>query len=279
MAFAPVADAITTGRIEDDSAGRVTTTVMLNGQGPYTFILDTGANRTVLAPEVVERLGITPTGPSAPITGVTGAHSAQQLRIASLETDAFRRSDVPAIVLGGHMLGDADGMIGGDGFANLRMSIDLDRRVFTLEEGGGAAPSGFVSIPGELRRQHLLVVDVVIDGVRAKALVDTGAEFSLINRALATRLRTVRADDDGYAVSGAGPQSAFSEASEVALIRRLRLGSAQMGGVRAFLADLPVFRDLSGREEPAIVIGMDVWRRANVIAIDYARAELQLRYE
>ncbi|HEX6572433.1 MAG TPA: aspartyl protease family protein, partial [Steroidobacteraceae bacterium] len=37
-----------------DRAGRVLAPVMVNGQGPYRFILDTGANRAVLAPRVLE---------------------------------------------------------------------------------------------------------------------------------------------------------------------------------------------------------------------------------
>jgi predicted aspartyl protease len=33
----------------------------VNGQGPYDFVLDTGASATLLSPELAERLGLTAT--------------------------------------------------------------------------------------------------------------------------------------------------------------------------------------------------------------------------
>ena len=57
-----------------DRAGRIHAAGEINGQGPFRFILDTGANRSALAPEVVERLHL----PAAEkvfleVHGVTGS--------------------------------------------------------------------------------------------------------------------------------------------------------------------------------------------------------------
>ncbi|MFN5759407.1 MAG: hypothetical protein ACK440_07415, partial [Sphingomonadaceae bacterium] len=39
------ADVVPTG---DDGAARMTVPVMVNGQGPFSFVIDTGADRTVI---------------------------------------------------------------------------------------------------------------------------------------------------------------------------------------------------------------------------------------
>ncbi len=276
LSGAPAA-ALTSADIEDDAAGRVIAPVMLNGQGPFRLVLDTGAGAIVLTPETAAAIGAAADG-SAPVSGVGGQTRAPRVRIAALDAGAFTRADAPAVVLSGHMLGGADGMIGADSFAGQRMAIDLEARRMTLEPGGAPAPAGFETASGVLRPGGLLIVDALIDGVRAKALIDTGAEATLVNRALGRGLRTVRAQEFGYGVSGAeaATPSAIDTVVEVALIRSLALGEIRTDGVRAYLADLPMFV-VGGVEQPGAVIGMDVWRRADILAIDYVRAEVQVR--
>ena len=50
------------GATRSDRLGRVVAPVSVNGQGPFRFIVDTGANRSVLSQGLVERLGLTPEG-------------------------------------------------------------------------------------------------------------------------------------------------------------------------------------------------------------------------
>src|SRR5512135_364355 len=42
-----------------DQVGRVLAAVKINGQGPLRFIVDTGSNRSAIAPETVAKLGLT----------------------------------------------------------------------------------------------------------------------------------------------------------------------------------------------------------------------------
>ncbi|MEK6638843.1 MAG: retropepsin-like aspartic protease [Pseudomonadota bacterium] len=51
----PVEDIIATA---EDDALRMTVPVMINGQGPFRFVIDTGADRTVISSELAERLGL-----------------------------------------------------------------------------------------------------------------------------------------------------------------------------------------------------------------------------
>jgi predicted aspartyl protease len=59
-AAAPAAaDVVPTG---DDGAARMTVPVMVNGQGPFSFVIDTGADRTVVSRELAERLALRKAG-------------------------------------------------------------------------------------------------------------------------------------------------------------------------------------------------------------------------
>lgn len=55
--------------------------VLVNGEGPYPFALDTGASRSVIDETIVEQLDIEVIGPAGPATGVGGEVQASQIRI------------------------------------------------------------------------------------------------------------------------------------------------------------------------------------------------------
>ena len=57
-----------------DQIGRIIVNVMVNKQGPFQFVLDTGANRTVLTPRLITALGLhTDDGDDVTLNGVTGS--------------------------------------------------------------------------------------------------------------------------------------------------------------------------------------------------------------
>src|SRR3954468_9984703 len=45
-----------------DPAGRMTVMTMVNGQGPFPFTIDTGANRSVISDRLAHGLGLSPNG-------------------------------------------------------------------------------------------------------------------------------------------------------------------------------------------------------------------------
>ena len=55
-----------------DSSDRLTVPVRIGNNGPYDFLIDTGAERTVLARGLAERLGLVPNG-RATLIGVAGS--------------------------------------------------------------------------------------------------------------------------------------------------------------------------------------------------------------
>jgi predicted aspartyl protease len=56
-----------------DRIGRIVVPVMINGQGPFRFIVDTGASHSTVSPQLAARLGLTPTTEAAiQMNGITG---------------------------------------------------------------------------------------------------------------------------------------------------------------------------------------------------------------
>jgi hypothetical protein len=105
----------------------------INGSGPVTLILDTGAERTLVAPAALVRLGISmPNTLEATIQGVAGTVRADVVWIQSLEVGSSGAGPL-AIVAHDAELPGADGLLGRDFLSLFSMTIDSRASVVTLE--------------------------------------------------------------------------------------------------------------------------------------------------
>src|SRR6185369_13500454 len=69
-----------------DRIGRLLVPVTINGQGPFRFVLDTGANRSVLTPQLAAHLGLAVSTTSRlTMTGVTGSASVPTVAVDRLK--------------------------------------------------------------------------------------------------------------------------------------------------------------------------------------------------
>src|SRR3954462_7821043 len=69
-----------------DRIGRVMTHVMVNGKGPFRFVIDTGASRSTLSPHLARTLGLNNSvGRNVMLNGVTGAAEVATVAVESIE--------------------------------------------------------------------------------------------------------------------------------------------------------------------------------------------------
>src|SRR5438105_10885337 len=69
-----------------DHIGRVVVPVMVNGRGPFRFIVDTGANHSTISPGLARELGLTPSlSSSIVLDGITGTAQVSFVRIERLQ--------------------------------------------------------------------------------------------------------------------------------------------------------------------------------------------------
>jgi predicted aspartyl protease len=104
----------------------------INGAGPITLILDTGSDRTLVAPAALQGLGIsTENGPRGILKGVTGASYVDAVWVNSVEVGEAKVGPLLIIAYDGD-LKTADGLLGRDFLAHFNVTIDSKERVVTL---------------------------------------------------------------------------------------------------------------------------------------------------
>src|SRR5262249_41504070 len=104
----------------------------IGGAGPLTLILDTGADRTMIAPQALARLGVSfADALRAQITGVTGTSHGEVVQVASLEV-GFAKVGPLRVVAHDANLPRADGLLGRDFLGQFTVTIDANEQVVTL---------------------------------------------------------------------------------------------------------------------------------------------------
>jgi predicted aspartyl protease len=259
-----------------DRIGRILAPVLIDGHGPFRFVIDTGATQSAIAFRTAQTLGFTPeAGATTMLNGVTGSALVPTVEVQQLQAGdlVLGRSRMPVL---GFVMADADGILGVEGLEDKRIVVDFRHdRVTIAHSRNERAPRGYYTIPVSLRFGRLLVIDARIGRVRMKAVIDTGAQATLGNGALATML--------GVKVNPKKPQTdvfgatADLQHGDSVLIPHVNLGETQIDRVNVTFGDLYVFKLWEMESQPALLIGMDVLGGVDVLVIDYRRKELQIR--
>lgn len=104
----------------------------INGGGPITLILDTGADRTMVTPSALLRLGISfENSLRGVVRGITGASYAEAVWVNSVEIEEAKVGPLLIIAHDADLKG-ADGLLGRDFLANFNVTIDAKERIVTL---------------------------------------------------------------------------------------------------------------------------------------------------
>src|SRR5439155_25232220 len=142
---------------------------------PYRLVLDTGANHSAVTARTAQLLGTSPSEDgSTVVTGFTGSAVVPTLHVGRMEVGELLLGPATLPVLA-DVFGGAQGVLGSEGLANKRIYADFteDRLVITRSHSEHAR-IGFSTVPLKVVR-GLLVADVMVGPVRAKAIIDTGA--------------------------------------------------------------------------------------------------------
>ena len=259
-----------------DRIGRIWAPVLINGRGPYRLVLDTGATHSAIVAQVANSLGIpVATFSTVRVTGVTGS--------AIVPTIAVNRMDVGELSMTSSVLpivadvfGGAEGVLGTEGLSDKRILIDFGRdKVVIMRSKGELARVGFATLPLRPLRDHLLALDVLVGGVRAKAIIDTGAQISIGNNAL--RAALMRHNSRDISKSEIEGVTLDVEAGDTMRAPPISVGSLQFIGVNITYGDMFIFERWKLNHEPTLVLGMDVLGTVDTLVIDYRLHQLQIR--
>jgi len=265
------------GATTKDAAGRAVALININGQGPFRFILDTGANRSVLSRALATRLGLASSGEGV-VHSIDGAQPAMLVNVESISFGALHLSRGDTPVLDGPMLSGENGLLGVDGMAGRLLHIDFARHCVEIYENAAQLPmQGWQSVSARVQFGSLLMVPGEIMGVHVNVLIDTGAEISLANQHFRDALHGIAARSVQYHNGRAFTFGRPIVLAETVWTPRLRLGHTAVENVTAYIGDFHIFEHWGLQDEPTLLIGMDVLARSSEMAIDYEHGVVYFR--
>lgn len=259
-----------------DRIGRIWAPVLINGRGPYRLVLDTGATHSAIIAQTANSLGIPLSQISnIRVTGVTGSAVVPSIAVKRMEFGelSMAGSTLPVVA---DVFGGAEGILGTEGLSDKRIVIDFGHdEVVIMRSKGELAKAGLSTLPLRQLRDHLLALDVLVGGVHAKAIIDTGAQISIGNNALREALTRYKARDSRKAeIEGV---TLDVETGDMMRAPPIYVGTLQFKFVNITYGDMYIFDRWKLNHEPVLVLGMDVLGTVDTLIIDYRLHQLQLR--
>ncbi len=258
----------------EDLGRRMTAPVMINGKGPFDFIVDTGANRSIMSDELAAELAL-PAGRITKVHGIVGERLVPTVRLERFAIGAREARNLSMATLPGRHLGGA-GLLGVDGLKNQRIVFDLPgSRLQIVRSGTPPTTDGGTVIQARKRFGQLTVVDTDIDGVRVAVLIDSGSVSTIGNSALREVVqKKSRPVLQQVKISGATGDVTMGDYGAVP---RFRLGTLHIMNLRVAYADLHPFALWELTDRPALLMGMDIMRFFEEISLDFGRNEVRFR--
>jgi predicted aspartyl protease len=260
-----------------DAYGRPTADVLLNGRGPYKFIVDTGSNTSVLSTRVARSLNL-PALPDKMVHGVTGTEMARFATIARIETGRSASVNLPVAVMDAPAFESLDGVLGMDMFKERRIRFNFSRKTVEFEAPGRRPQRLPVRASVRLRQGLLIEAAGRVGSVRARCILDTGCDTTIINQALFDAIRSPAVLRRRNAVP---PKIVGVTNQELgglwANLPDIDLIGLKIRRLTAVAANAPVFDLWNLSQTPAMLVGMDILSQVETLVIDYGRREVELR--
>lgn len=259
-------------------SGHAVATVRVGDKGPRRFIIDTGASNTnLLARFVAASPELERKAAARPLEAASGSLPAVVARIPRLTTQGRTFLDLPAFLLPAGPV-DAlgvDGVLGADVISAYAMELDVPGRRWSLTEAPApAALRGMLPpVAFTLDTARAPRLTVMLNGKPVPALLDTGANLSVINWAAAELAGVARGGPalrGGGQAKGASAHAAAVQQADCAMA----VGDHRRDAAPLRIADLPIFKAV-GMEGPAMILGLDAFADRRIV-IDHPRGRLHI---
>ncbi|MGA7538578.1 MAG: retroviral-like aspartic protease family protein [Steroidobacteraceae bacterium] len=263
-----------------DHAGRIVAPVMIDGRGPYRFIVDTGAGYSSISPGLAMFLGLDSV-PKAllEVNGITGSASVPSATIGLLSAGDLRIADQRLPIIWAPVMAGADGILGVAGLTHDCITVNFKwNRVRISRCAWLQVPVYGEGIPAIRLKGGLIAVPARIGSVRLPAIIDTGSAHTLGNLALRTALHLPMPSADSPAVTkvyGVTPTVANGDVQPSPAIRLGPVVSVSGGSI--VYGDFHIFDVWGLTHRPAVIIGMDVLGAVEQLGIDFQHPEIYLQ--
>ena len=261
-----------------DAAEHMTIPVMINGRGPFRFVVDTGADRSVLADDVAVSLGLV-RGNDVMVQGVVRSVNTRVVALANISFGSITKYNLSMPLLSRNLMG-ADGYLGLDAVDGSRVTLDFANRVLKISyprpRSAFVRPrlsEAYVPVRGDMG--HLRSLNCRVDGVATTCFLDTGAEISVGNSRL---FEALVASNRNVPTFGDLPITGITGGAIMAKV--IPVASIQLHGVgfsyaNIAIADMQIFDVWGLTRTPALLIGMNFLRQFAQVSIDYGTKEIR----
>ena len=260
--------------IEVDS--RLTVPVAVGAKGPYNFIIDTGAERTVVSSELAGTLKLLP-GDPVTITSMTGKAEVGTVVVPDLAIKSIGElHTVVAPSLKARNLG-ALGLLGIDTLSKHQVTIDFEHGVMTVR------PS--VKRPKHRRRNRdeivvtaknlfgqLIVTDAYYGPTRIQVVLDTGSQVTMGNSRLRKRVGNRAPKPQRIQLTSVTGDKTLADYTHVPDIK---VGDVAFGSMPVAFADVAPFERFGLTRRPALLLGMDALRSFRRVEIDFPNRQVR----
>jgi hypothetical protein len=264
---------------EGDAFEHVIAPVLINGLGPFRFMVDTGANVSCVSQRLARQLALQEGRPLFVHT-IVGRRQRRSVVLESLQVGERTRRKVAAPVL--PMVGfDIDGVLGIDWLKGQRLVFGFREKTLEITRSQrDDAREGRVVVPARRKSGQLTIIDADLGSERIHAMIDSGSQFSIGN----TTLRRLIERQDPTAASRALPVDMVTIAGEGFVGQQLylpfvRLGGLNLGNVPVVFTEQPVFRLWDLHDKPTMMLGVDLLTEFHMVALDFGRSAVRFDFD
>ncbi|RYY23591.1 MAG: hypothetical protein EOP62_19780 [Sphingomonadales bacterium] len=256
---------------------RLTVPVAVGNHGPYNFIIDTGAERTVVSRELASLLGLSPARPVT-LTSMTGRSLVNTVVVPDLSiTSIGQMHTVIAPSLGARDLGAA-GLLGIDTLSKHQVSIDFEKGTMSVRpsvkrDRDRPHGSNEIVVTAKSLFGQLIVTDAYYGNSRVQVVLDTGSQVTMGNLALRKRIGRARMKKampiELTSVTGGKIEADYTT------VPNIRVGRLTFGEMPIAFADLAPFHRFGLTKRPALLLGMDALQAFQRVDIDFPNRQVR----
>jgi predicted aspartyl protease len=274
----PADDAPTQLGATKDKFEHLLAPVDINGEGPFNFILDTGANVSCVSRTLADRLMLAAAG-MQPVHTMVGVRERPSVIIKTLTVGKRHRRDVKAPALPAFG-GQVDGLLGVDWLGGQKLVLDIrNKKIEILPSRGENPTQNRIIVPCRRKLGQLTIVDADLSGHKISAMIDSGSQVTMCNFPLHELVLTMesrsRVPKEHIPVK---LETIAGEPfnGEMFYLPFLRLGGLQLGNVPTVFSPFTEVFDIWGlKNSPALVLGMDLLTQFEAVAMDFGRNQVR----
>lgn len=261
-----------------EMSSRLSIEVKVNGRGPYHFLVDSGADRSVIGTGLAEQLDLA-TGATVTLNSIAGKSSIGTVELDDLQIGNSMVHGIHAPALPEQYLG-SQGIIGIDALSEQRLMLDFDKKTITLQDPhrvtAAAVDGEEIVVMARRRHGQLILTEVSIPEGRVYAIIDTGAQLSMGNSALLARIFRGRKPPVQRPITVISVTGQSITASLV-ILPKLKIGRMTLLNLPVAFADVPPFALFGVADQPSLLLGTDALQTFSRVSLDFRQRKVRFQ--